>query len=59
MRLLEQLIANTETIPQETTMSRAQVVNTLKQLLEELDETTIQTNRCSEPNPNQLLWSDN
>ena len=30
MRLLEQLIANTETIPQETTMSRAQVVNTLK-----------------------------
>jgi hypothetical protein len=50
MTLLEQLKSNTQQLPQETTMSRAEVVNTLRQLVEELDEIRIHEDRCTEYN---------
>ena len=50
MILVQQLINNTQYAEEEITMSREQVVNTLRQLIEDLDETRIQEDRFTEAN---------
>jgi hypothetical protein len=50
MILLQQLKSNTQQLPHKPTMSREELVNTLRELVEELNEIGIQENRCTEHN---------